>query len=270
MRAIGAFLIFGLSALGVALTPRRLPPPIRRSAPSSRATIPAPRARARSGEERQLFFDLPVFSAERVDTGVEASTALNLLDNTHLQVGPNSSVVLDRFVYDPERHTGEAAISFSRGLFRFVTGEMKNKDGFDLRTPSATLAIRGTKFIVFVAADGRSDISVIEARCSCGRATAWSTSSARTNPSVSPAIAPNPTRASAAPRRVIRPWTRTTPASAITAAWAAATAREQAAAASARPSRPSLGLPCRLGPPAIVWRMLAPPPIQPSVIGRHA
>jgi len=114
------------------------------------------------GEEQQLFFDLPVYSAERVDTDAEASTALNFLDSTHLQVGPNSSVVLDRFVYDPERHTGEAAITFSRGLFRFVTGEMKNKDGFDLRTPSATLAIRGTKFIVFVAADGRSDISVIE------------------------------------------------------------------------------------------------------------
>jgi len=114
------------------------------------------------GEERQLFFDLPIFSTERVDTGAEATTALNFLDNTHLQVGPNSSVVLDRFIYDPERHTGEAAISFTRGLFRFVTGEMKNKDGFDLRTPSATLAIRGTKFIVFVAADGRSDISVIE------------------------------------------------------------------------------------------------------------
>jgi hypothetical protein len=162
MRAIGAFLIFGLSALGVALDAAATPAADSQVGAVLARDYTGAKGTRTSGEERQLFFDLPVFSAERVDTGVEASTALNLLDNTHLQVGPNSSVVLDRFVYDPERHTGEAAISFTRGLFRFVTGEMKNKDGFDLRTPSATLAIRGTKFIVFVAADGRSDISVIE------------------------------------------------------------------------------------------------------------
>lgn len=114
------------------------------------------------GEMRELFFDLPVHSAERVDTGAEARTALTFLDDTHLQVAPNSSVVLDRFIYDPDRKTGSVAMSFSRGLFRFVSGDMKNKDGFDLRTPSASLAIRGTKFILFVAADGSTVLSVIE------------------------------------------------------------------------------------------------------------
>jgi len=117
----------------------------------------------RAGDEaRELYFDLPVHSAERVDTGAEARTALVFLDDTRLQVGPNSSVLLDRFIYDPERQTGDAALSFGRGLFRFVTGEMRNKDGFDLRTPSATLAIRGTKFIVFVASNGDTILSVIE------------------------------------------------------------------------------------------------------------
>lgn len=114
------------------------------------------------GETRELFFDLPVHSAERVDTGADARTALAFLDDTRLQIAPNSSVVLDRFIYDPDRKTGAVAISFGRGLFRFVTGEMKNKDGFDLRTPSASLAIRGTKFVLFVAADGTTVLSVIE------------------------------------------------------------------------------------------------------------
>jgi hypothetical protein len=161
-RIVRAFRIFGLSALGVVLLTSATPAADSRIGAVLARDYSGAKGTRTNGEERQLFFDLPIFSAERVDTGAEASTALNFLDNTRLQVGPNSSVVLDRFIYDPDRHTGAAAISFTRGLFRFVTGEMKNKDGFDLRTPSATLGIRGTRFIVFVAADGRSDISVIE------------------------------------------------------------------------------------------------------------
>jgi hypothetical protein len=115
-----------------------------------------------SGEERELFFNLPIYSAERVQTGAAASTALSFLDRTRLQVGPNSAVILDKFIYDPDRQVGDVALSFSRGLFRFVTGQMKNKDHFDLRTPPATLVIRGTKFVLYVGSDGRTEVSVFE------------------------------------------------------------------------------------------------------------
>jgi hypothetical protein len=115
-----------------------------------------------SGEHRELFYDLPVFSNETVTTGGSANTALTFLDETRIQVGENSKVVLDKFVYDPNSNTGEAAINFSRGLFRFVTGNMQNKDGFSLKTPSATLVIRGTVFLVSVAGDGTTDVSVLE------------------------------------------------------------------------------------------------------------
>src|SRR5262245_37475931 len=99
------------------------------------------------GEERELFFDLPVYSNETVTTSTSANTALLFLDETKIQVGENSKIVLDKFIYDPNTQTGEVAINFSKGLFRFVTGNMQNKDGFSLKTPSATLVIRGTVFL---------------------------------------------------------------------------------------------------------------------------
>ena len=101
-------------------------------------------------QERELYFNDPVYSSEVVHTGPNASTALVFLDKTRIQVGANSDLVLDRYVYDPAAGTGTAAVSFSTGIFRFITGQMKNKDGYDLRTPSATMVIRGTKLIIFV------------------------------------------------------------------------------------------------------------------------
>ncbi|HEX6093809.1 MAG TPA: FecR family protein [Dongiaceae bacterium] len=114
------------------------------------------------GEQRELFFDLPVYSNESVVTGNSASTALTFLDETRIQVGENSKIILDKFIYDPNTQTGDAAINFSKGVFRFVTGNMQNKEGFSLKTPSATLVIRGTTFLVYVAGDGTTDISVLE------------------------------------------------------------------------------------------------------------
>jgi hypothetical protein len=114
------------------------------------------------GEQRELFFDLPVYSNESVVTGNSANTALTFLDETRIQVGENSKIILDKFIYDPNTHTGDVAINFSKGVFRFVTGNMQNKEGFSLKTPSATLVIRGTTFLVYVAGDGSTDVSVLE------------------------------------------------------------------------------------------------------------
>lgn len=102
-----------------------------------------------NGETRELRWNGPVFSEETVQTGPDAHTELQFIDQTHLSVGANSQVVLDSFVYDPSQSTGDAVITFGKGVFRFVTGDM-NKDAYKLNTPSATLAIRGTIFQLLI------------------------------------------------------------------------------------------------------------------------
>lgn len=102
-----------------------------------------------NGETRELRWNGPVFSEETVQTGPDAHTELQFIDQTHLSVGSNSQVVLDSFVYDPSQSTGDAVITFGKGVFRFVTGDM-NKDAYKLNTPSATLAIRGTIFQLLI------------------------------------------------------------------------------------------------------------------------
>jgi hypothetical protein len=114
-----------------------------------------------SGEVEKLDYLTDVWSDEIVRTGGQDITTLVFLDGTRLQVSNNSEVVLDRFVYDDDTETGQVAIAFAKGAFRFVTGRMINKDGFELRTPTNAIGIRGTDVKVSVAPDGTTTVSVL-------------------------------------------------------------------------------------------------------------
>jgi hypothetical protein len=114
-----------------------------------------------TGENRELRWGNAVYSEEAVRTEADESTELEFVDGTRLMVGQNSEVVLDSFVYDPSSGTGDAVVTFGKGVFRFVTGDM-NKDGYTLNTPSATLAVRGTIFRLFIDAVNNVTLYVVE------------------------------------------------------------------------------------------------------------
>jgi hypothetical protein len=67
-------------------------------------------------------------------------------DNSNLTLGENATVVVDRFVFDPDAGVGQAALNSAKGALRLVTGrvsEMPNKD-IKVRTSFGSLAVRGT------------------------------------------------------------------------------------------------------------------------------
>ena len=113
------------------------------------------------GSASALYFANDVVSGETVTTPSAGSTELTFADSTTLRVGANSTVVLDNFVYDSSSRTGDASINFTKGIFRFVTGDIKNKSNVKLTTPTTSLTIRGTDFKVVVG-DGGTIVQVIE------------------------------------------------------------------------------------------------------------
>jgi subtilisin family serine protease len=84
-----------------------------------------------------------VFGDQMVRTGDASAAQLIFLDQTNFQLGPNSEVVLDKFVYDRDKATGEVVIKVSRGIFRFVTGSL-TPGSYQIKTPVATIGVRGT------------------------------------------------------------------------------------------------------------------------------
>ena len=81
-------------------------------------------------------------------TGAKSRLQVTFRDKTELTLGENASVVIDRYVFDPDASIGEATLNATKGAFRLVTGrlsEMRNKD-IKVSTPLAALAVRGTDF----------------------------------------------------------------------------------------------------------------------------
>ena len=91
---------------------------------------------------------------ERVTTGENDKAHIVFLDGSSLTVGPNSVLTIDKFVYDPDRKTGELALNASRGVFRFVGGAISKNSEVSVKTPSATIGIRGGIAVSAIAANG--------------------------------------------------------------------------------------------------------------------
>jgi hypothetical protein len=84
-----------------------------------------------------------IFTNEKIRTGNASTAQLLFVDETVLSVGAKSEVVLDRFIYDPNRGTGNVVIKTGAGAFRFVTGSQPSSN-YQIRTEVATMGIRGT------------------------------------------------------------------------------------------------------------------------------
>jgi hypothetical protein len=71
--------------------------------------------------------------------------------------------MIDAFVFDPKKAEGNALLEISVGTLRFVTGEMP-KGGVVIKTPTATLTLRGTDVVVHVHPDGTTDTTVYDGK----------------------------------------------------------------------------------------------------------
>ncbi len=85
-----------------------------------------------------------VIANERIDTSDIGLVQVLLNDGTTFTVGPGTSLVIDRFVYDPDRGTAEVAATITKGAFRMIGGlASKRRGGATVNTPSGSIGIRG-------------------------------------------------------------------------------------------------------------------------------
>ncbi len=96
-----------------------------------------------SDPARPLSAGNPVFRNEMVATGALARAELRLADETILVLGENAQVRLDEFIYDKD---GSATINLVTGALRFVSSANGHPGKLTIKTPVATIGIRGTDF----------------------------------------------------------------------------------------------------------------------------
>jgi len=94
-------------------------------------------------QERKLVeAGYQIIQNHTIETDDIGKAQMLLLDGNAFSVGPNSSVVLDRFIYNPLTAEGSLEVT-ARGLLRIVGGKVTKKQPALIRTNSATVGIRG-------------------------------------------------------------------------------------------------------------------------------
>jgi hypothetical protein len=102
-----------------------------------------------AGDERQLASGDDVRRQELIEVDQDSRSEIELNDRTKLALGPGARILLDKFVYDPDLSGGAIVVNLLNGTFRFITG-IAAKPAYVIRTPAASITVRGTIFDVFI------------------------------------------------------------------------------------------------------------------------
>lgn len=89
--------------------------------------------------------------------------ALTFEDDTKVAVTEQSKLVIDDFVYDPGAKTGRLAMNVAMGTVRYASGGIakNNRENVRMRTPTATISVRGTDFAMVVNEIGQSMVTLL-------------------------------------------------------------------------------------------------------------
>jgi FecR protein len=112
-------------------------------------------------DQRELTKGDDVHQQELIEVASDGRSEFILRDKTKLALGPGSRLLLDQFVYNPDISGGAIVLDLARGAFRFITG-IAAKPAYVIRTPTASITVRGTIFDVYVQASGMTWLLLIE------------------------------------------------------------------------------------------------------------
>jgi hypothetical protein len=103
---------------------------------------------------------------ESMDTYVTSSCSSNITfkDDTKVRVTENSRLLIDDFVYDPKNSdAGKLVMKVGMGTVRYASGQIakNNPQQVNIKTPTATVAVRGTDFTMTVDEAGQSLVVLV-------------------------------------------------------------------------------------------------------------
>lgn len=84
-------------------------------------------------------------------------------DDTTVNVTESSSLIIDDFVYDPKSGAGKLNLKAAAGTVRYASGNIahNNPNAVNIKTPTASIAVRGTDFVMAVNETGGSMVMLM-------------------------------------------------------------------------------------------------------------
>ena len=92
----------------------------------------------------------PLFVSDKVVSGVGGSAGIVFKDGTLLTVGASSEVHLRDYVFEPKEARFDFSVYLAKGTAIYSSGKIGKlaPESVKVDTPTATVGVRGTRFIV--------------------------------------------------------------------------------------------------------------------------
>jgi hypothetical protein len=112
----------------------------------------------RAGHNIDAAVGTEIFSSDRIVTGPASSVGITLRDDTLLTEGAGSTLELNNFAFNTTTYDGSLDATVRHGSLAVVDGKLAKANPAAVRysTPTTTLGVRGTEFIIEVGGDGEN------------------------------------------------------------------------------------------------------------------
>lgn len=109
----------------------------------------------RQGRTMPATIGLEIWENDTIRTGREGSIGIVFSDDTFLSLGPESVLAIDEFVFAPKQGKFSIVIRMLKGTAVYLSGIISRlaPESAHFKTPTASVGIRGTKFVVKVEGD---------------------------------------------------------------------------------------------------------------------
>lgn len=108
------------------------------------------------GEQRTITLGDDIFQNDTIKTDNEGKVQLVFKDRSTITINKNSEITIDKYVYNGSDND-EMGIKSVKGAFRFIGGALSKKKPVNIKTPVATIGIRGGIADTNIGEGGKTD-----------------------------------------------------------------------------------------------------------------
>lgn len=107
------------------------------------------------GHQVKAEVGTPVMNGSKLMTGANASMGVTFKDNTVMSFGPNTELTVDEYVYSPNKGKLKLGATMAKGTLAYLSGAIAKikPDAVSVKTPTGTIGVRGTHFVLKVEGD---------------------------------------------------------------------------------------------------------------------
>lgn len=108
-----------------------------------------------AGKPVKAVLGTPIQSGSTLRTGAKSSMGITFKDNTVMSFGPDTELTVDEYIYAPNQGKLKLGASLAKGTLAYLSGAIAKikPDAVSVKTPTGTIGVRGTHFVVKVEPD---------------------------------------------------------------------------------------------------------------------